>query len=597
MRFLLSRPLCAGPNRKVRTLILALCVLAALSLGGCRKRPQTKHEEGVAVVVPVLTATFIRNFNPFFQTQSRWPSTAGIYEPTIVFNRATGKFVPWLAEEWWWQNDNRRLVLKIREGVKWADGMPLTANDVAFTFRLMERFGALDQSSIWTHLERIETKGSNVHFHFKHPFTTPVLDMIGQQPIVPEHIWNDVEDPVRFANENPIGSGPFNQVLSFKPQMYEVGANPHYWQKGKPGLKKFRLPAIGGNESQALALIGGDIDWAAAFLPAIDRIFVGKDPEHHGYFFPSLEGTVMLYANTTQKPFDQVEVRKALSHAIDRKLIVRIAMQNYTRTADATGLSDLYQAYHDPKVLKEEGDFTTYDPKRAGEMLDAAGIKIGKSGYRTLPDGSPLVVDLNCVVGWSDWIIAAEIVVKNLRAIGVDVTLRTYAFGAWFNKLQTGHFQLSIGWSDGGATPWSFYLRQMSTDSYHPIGQPSENNWQRFVSPKADELLTAFASTGDLSEQKRIASELQREFVRQAPAIPLFPGPTWGQYNNKRIVGFPSKQNPYAPLAPYKAPSQILTMVELRPRGVPPLSQNPGEGAPGRGLLPYRGDASAEAAE
>jgi hypothetical protein len=173
---------------------------------------------------------------------------------------------------------------------------------------------------------------------------------------------------------------------------------------------------------------------------------------------------------------------------------------------------------------------------------------------------------------------------------GIDVTLRTYAFGAWFNKLQNGNFQLSMSWSDGGATPWSFYLRQMSADSYRPIGEAAENNWQRFVSPKADELLTAFASTADLKEQRRLASELQREFVRQAPAIPLFPGPTWGQYNTTRIVGFPSKKNPYAPLAPYKAPNQILTMVELRPRGAPALSTNPGEGAPGRGLVQYLGE-------
>jgi peptide/nickel transport system substrate-binding protein len=593
MRFLPFRTVRRGPNQRVRNLLLVLCVILALPLVSCRERARTKHEEGVAVVVPVLAATFIRNFNPFFQTQSRWPSTAGIYEPTIVFNRATGKFVPWLAEEWWWQDENKRLVLKIREGVKWSDGKPLTANDVAFTFRLMEKFDALDQSSIWTHLSRIEVHDRNVHFFFKHPFTTPVLDMIGQQPIVPEHIWKEVEDPVRFPNENPVGSGPFNQLLSFKPQMYEVGANPNYWQKGKPGLKKFRLPAIGGNEAQALALIGGDIDWSAAFLPAIDRIFVAKDPEHHGYFFPSLEGTVMLYANTKREPFDSVEVRKAISHAIDRKLIVRIAMQNYTRVADATGLSDLYQRYHDPKVLEEEGDFTIYDPKKAEAMLDAAGLKRGKSGYRTLPDGSPFVMDLNCVVGWSDWIIAAEIMVNNLRAVGLDVTLRTYAFGAWFNKLQTGNFQLSMSWSDGGATPWSFYLRQMSADSYRPIGESADNNWQRFVSPKADELLTAFASTSDLDEQKRLASELQREFVRKAPAIPLFPGPTWGQFNSTRIVGFPSKKQPYAPLAPYKAPGQILTMVELHPRGTPPVSSTPGQGAPGRGLIPYLGDTEA----
>lgn len=569
------------PFRLARRFLL---VALALFLLSC-KRDAKPREEGVGVIIPVLRTTFVRNFNPFFESQALWPTTAGIYEPTIIFNRATGQFVPWLAEEWHWEDENKRLVLKIRQGVKWADGRNLTPADVVFTFELMKKHEALDQSLVWKHLKGIKAVGQEVHFQFPYPFTTPVLFMIGRQPIVPEHIWRTVKDPIRFANAEPIGSGPFNRVLSFKSQMYEIGANPNYWQPNKPGLKKFRLPAIGGNEAQALALIGGEIDWAAAFIPAIDRIFVGKDPENHGYHFPSLEGTVMLYANTTKPPFDQVDVRKALSYAIDRDTIVRIAMQGYTRPADATALSDVYAKYHDPKVLEEEGDWTKFDPKKAAALLDAAGLKIGKKGFRTMPDGSPLELDLNCVVGWSDWIIAAEIIVKNLRKVGLDANLRTYAFGAWFNKLEMGSFQLSMSWSDGAATPWSFYQRQMSKDTYIPLGKRADSNWQRFKSEKADTLLAAFAATTNEKEQMRLASELQREFVRQAPAIPLFPGPTWGEYNQKHIVGFPTKDNSYAALAPYKAPGQLLTMVELRPRGVPALSKNPGQGASGRGLI------------
>ncbi len=559
-------------------------ILVLLTPAGCQRQKQ-EGEPGTAVVVPTLQSTWIKNFNPYFESQARWPTSAGIFEPTIIFNRTTQKFVPWLAEEWHWENENKTLVLKIRTGVKWKDGKPLTSQDVAFTFELMKKHKSLDQAAIWTHVEDIEVKGQDVHFHFHHPFALPALDLIGRQPIVPEHIWKHIKDPVKYSNPDPIGSGPFNQVLSFKPQMYEIGANPDYWQKGKPRIKKFRIPAFGGNESLALALIRGEIDWTAVFLPAIDRIFVQKDPEHHGYHFPLIEATVMLYANTTIEPLSSAEVRKAFSYAINRKMIVRIAMQGYTREADATAFSDLYAKYHDPKVLAEEGDWTRYNPKKAEAMLDAAGLKRGADGLRTLPDGSPLSLDLNCVIGWSDWIIAAEIMVKNLRAVGIDATLRTYAFGAWFDKLRTGDFQLSMSWSDGAATPYDFYQRLMSADTYKPIGESAENNWHRFKSEEADRLLSAFAATADPVEQKRVAGELQRVWIRAAPAIPLFPGPTWGQYNTSRVVGFPTRDNPYAPLAPYKAPGQILTMVELRPVGTPLPEGNPGEGAPGRGFV------------
>ncbi|MCH2108087.1 MAG: ABC transporter substrate-binding protein [Polyangiaceae bacterium] len=577
----------AKPNgarsRRIPCFLVGSLVALSLLATSCKKSSAPQRQPGTAIVVPTQRATWIRNFNPFFESQARWPSTAGIYEPLIIFNRATGEFIPWLATSYRFENENRELVLRIRKGVYFADGVELTPDDVLFTFRLMKKYRALDSFAVWNYVEKVEKVNDEIRFRFQRPFTTPGLFIIGRQPIVPEHLWKDVEDPVKYSDPNPVGTGPFNQILSFQSQIYEVGANPNYWQEGKPGLKKLRLPAFGGNEAMALAIIRGEVDWSAAFIPSIDRVFVKKDPEHRGYYFPSLEGTVMLYANTTKPPYDDVRVRKALSHAIDRERIVRIAMQGYTRPANATGFSDLYNNWFDEKVLAEEGDFTRFDPSKARSLLDEAGLKMGSDGFRTLPDGSPLEVDLNCVVGWSDWIIAAQIMVRDLRAIGVDATLRTYAFGAWFQKLQLGEFDLSISWSDGSATPWSFYQRQMSASTVEPVGKPAENNWQRYSNPKADALLDVFASSSDPQEQRKAASELQREFVRNAPAIPLFPGPTWGQFNTTAVEGFPSKENPYAPLAPYKAPGQLLAMVELRPTGTPALPGQPGGPPPQKG--------------
>jgi peptide/nickel transport system substrate-binding protein len=568
-------PRFSSPFRKSRShrpsvtlLGVAALVTSLFGLGsaGCRnKQKPDEHRPGVAIVVPTLRATWIRNFNPFFESQSRWPASSGIYEPLIIYNRATGDFVPWLGTKWRWENENKTLVIAVREGVKFADGEVLKPRDVVFTFELMKKFPPLDNFAVWKHLESLEEKGGEVFFHFKRPFTMPGLTLVGERPIVSEKAWSKVDDPVKFSDENPVGTGPFNRINSFKSQVYELGRNPDYWQPGKPKLEAVRVPAFAGNEQQAMAIINGDIDWGAAFLPAIDRIYVAKDPKNRGYVFRSLEGTVMLYANTTRKPFDDVRVRKGLSHAIDRERIVRIAMQNYTRPADATGLSDLYAKYHDPKVLKEEGDFTKFDPALASKLLDEAGLKKGADGIRTRPDGKPFKVDLNCVVGWSDWIIASQLMVKDLQNIGVDATLRTYEFGAWFNRLQMGDFDLSISWSDGDAAPSTFYQRMMTKDTVRPIGQAAENNWHRFASERASQLVTEFSGSADPAEQMRLASEMQREFARLAPAIPLFPGPSWGEYNSKRVKGFPTKDNGYAPLAPYKAPALLLTLVELEP--------------------------------
>jgi peptide/nickel transport system substrate-binding protein len=560
-----ARKWAIGTERRVRTgWAVAGATLLALALGACRQRVE-HHEPGVAVVVATQQATWIRNFNPFFPTQARWPTPAGIYEPLLVYNRVTQELVPWLAVAYRWEDEGRALAMTIRDGVRWSDGTAMGPADVVFTWQLMRRHESLDQTGMWKRLTAVRASGRDVYFEFREPFT-PALFFIGEAPIVPEHVWKDVADPIKFRNESPVGTGPFTEVRSFKTQVYELGKNPHYWQPGKPYLDAIRMPAFPGNEQASLALIRGDIDWAALFVPSVDRIFVRKDPAHRGYFLPEIEAAVMLYPNTTRPPLDDARVRKAVSLAIDRPRIVRIAMQGYTRPADATALTNLFARYKDPLVLAEEGDWARHDPAAAAALLDEAGFRRGPGGARRGPDGKPLHFDVECVVGWSDWIIAAQIIVRNLQDLGVSAKLRTYEQAAWLNKLQTGDFDLSVSWSTGGPEPYTFYQRQMSATTRRPIGEAAEYNWQRFASPEADRLLDEFARTPDEAEQKRIASALQRVFVRSAPAIPLFPGPAWGQYNARHVVGFPTKENPYAVLAPYKLPGNLIPLVELRPR-------------------------------
>ena len=243
------------------------------------------------------------------------------------------------------------------------------------------------------------------------------------------------------------------------------------------------MPAFPTNDQASLALIHGEVDWAGSFVPAIDRIFVSKDPEHRGYFFPRVEGTVMLYTNTRKKPLNDVRVRKALSMAIDREKIVKVAMHGYTRPSDATGLSDLYAKWRDPAVV-EQGTWVHYNPAAAGKLLDEAGIRRGEGGLRRLPSGEPFTLDLNCVSGWSDWILAGQIIVRNLQAIGVDASLKNYAWSAWYQRLSRGEYQLSMSWSSGNDTPYEFYRRQMSTETLKPDGTPTDHNWQRFGDPE-----------------------------------------------------------------------------------------------------------------
>ncbi|QRN93019.1 ABC transporter substrate-binding protein [Archangium violaceum] len=562
--------------------LLMLC-MSLLSLGGlvnCSKSPKegaqqtpaptAKTEAAVKATALTITqeqqASWIRNFNPLLVPgTARWPTRAGIYEPLMIYNTVKGELVPWLAVKHEWSADNKKLTLTLRPGVKWSDGQPFTAKDVAFTFELLKKHKALDFPAVWAFLESVQAKDdATVEFTLSRPFVPGMLYVV-HQPIVPEHKWKDVADPVMYKNETPVATGPFTEVKVFQNQVFELGRNPHYWQQGKPAVESLRFPAYPGNDQANLALLTGELDWAGSFVPDIERVFVNKDKDNNHYWFPLVGNTTTLYVNTTKKPFDDVRVRKAISMAIDREQIVKVAMYGYTRPSDATGLSDTHDKWRNPEAVAA-GDWTRLDIAKANALLDEAGFKKGEDGVRVGPDKKPLRFDVNCVTGWSDWVRAAQIITQNLKQIGIDASLKTYDFSPYFERVQKGEYDMSMGWTSDEPTPYYVYRDLMSSETLRPTGELAARNWNRFSNKEADALLKAFEGTNDPEEQKKIAHQLQMIFVQNAPVIPLFPGPSWGEYSTRRFTNFPNKDNPYSKLTPNSPPENLFVLVEVKPK-------------------------------
>lgn len=534
---------------------------------------QAQDTSDYLTVSSQLQATWTRNFNPFV-ADNRFPTNNGIYEPSMIYNTIKGELVPWLATDYAWSNGDKTLTLTYREGVEWSDGEPFTAEDVVFTFNLLKNTAGLagpGGGAVFgdnAYVASVEAPDdTTVVFTFRRVFSPGLYEIVNQN-IVPEHIWQDVEEPTAFLNENPVGTGPFTEVTQFQNQIYAIGKNPNYWQEGKPYIAGMRFPAYPGNDQVNLATINGENDWANNFIPDIERTYVSKNPDNYGYWFPPMGSTIMLYLNTTRAPFDDPNVRKALSMAINREQVVTVAMYNYTKPADVTGLSDAYPNYkvEEPSGLVEE-DWTQYNVARANEMLDAAGLTMGPGNVRTLPDGAPLSLEINVVSGWTDWVSAVNIVSQNLEAVGIDATVKTYDFSAWFDRVQKGEFAATIGWSGGGSTPYNYYRGQMSELSLRPVGETAGENWHRFASEQADELLNQFASTADPAEQQEIATQLQGVFAETAPAVPLFPGPMWYEYNTTDFTDFPTEENPYVVGSPFNAAAEaLLVMTTVKPK-------------------------------
>jgi len=509
---------------------------------------------------------WVRDFNPFKPLHvSRWPTASGIYEPLMIFNIFKGAYEPWLATGYEWDETDHVVVFQLRKGVQWSDGTPFTARDVVFTFELIREFSELDADHVWSFLRRVEAReGEKVAFVFRHTFV-PGLEYLAHLPIVPEHVWKDVADPVSFTNPDPVATGPYTEVLRFEDTVYELGRNPHYWQEGKPAVSVLQMPLFAGNENAVAALVSGTVDWSGNFVPNVKEQFIAADPEHRGSWSPLIGGPVFLYANVTKEPFDQVDVRKALSMAIDRERLSQEAMLGYTRPADATGVGDGQQRFKTGDI-DVDAEWIHFDPEHADKLLDEIGYPRGPSCVRRFDDGEPWSFDILVPAGWSDWIVAARIIDKEFSAVGVPVTIQPLPFAEWFERVQKGEFDLSLGYVLESATPYGSYRWLMSTRSLLPVGRSSTTNWHRFGDIGADAFLEAIEMTREEDIQQELFHQLMRQFKELAPAIPLFLGPIWGSYNSQRFVGFPNEENPYAVLSPNSQPSSLIVLTSIRPR-------------------------------
>jgi peptide/nickel transport system substrate-binding protein len=514
--------------------------------------------------------SWTRAFNPLLdQDSSRWPTQAGIYAPMLIYNTMTSELVPWLATAWEFSDDNSIITFTLRDGVTWSDGTPFTSKDVKFTFDLLAEHEGLAGTEgirgVLPFIASVEAPDDlTVAFTFNQVYTPGLYD-VGEQMIVPEHLWKDVDDPVTFTNENPVGTGPFTEIGAFQPQYYEILKNPNYWQEGKPYIDGFRAPLFPNNDAAALGLVSGETDLAANFVADIENVYVAKNPEHFHYWFPPVGTTVHLYTNTTKAPWDDPNVRKALSLAIDRAQIVTVAMYDYTHPADGTGLSAAYDSWRSEEAVAAGAEWVALDVAKGNELLDAAGLT-RQGDTRVLPDGTPMAYDINVVSGWSDWVSTVQIIAQNLQELGITATVQTYDFPAFFDRLQRGEFDLSIYSGSTGHTPFGYYRSVMSNLTVVPVGELAAENYGRYGNEEADALFEQFAATSDLDEQKEIVNQLQMIYAENAPLIPLFPGPDWGEFNTMRFIDFPSEENPYALLAGYENPERLIELTTIKPR-------------------------------
>lgn len=486
------------------------------------------------------------NFNPFLASGQNAPGTrSALYEPIFFISMLDGSITPVLGTSYEWQDNNLRLVIKTREGVKWSDGTPFTAHDVAFTFNLMKKYPALDLSAIWasgvTAVEAIDD--TSVQFLFDEP-NTPIFQYIAHTLIVPEHIWSDIEEPSTYTNPNPVVTGPF-VVERFTPQAVTYKKNPNYWIEGQPYLDQVVYQAAKSNDIALLMLLRKQVDYSHLNIPDPEKAFVARDPEHNHFWWPVTNSNI-LYLNTTKAPLNDVAIRQAIARAIDKDALSEKAYYGVIAPSHPTGIIPGQQAqWLDPSLTDK---FYTYNIDEARAVLKNAGYSWDASGALVDPSGRKIpTLRILVGAGWTDFISMAQLISENLKAIGIEMVIEQEPWNSYINSLMGGTFDTAICWGTGnGSTPYYLYYRTLAAEFAGKDDGQASSNYSRYVNERVDEILATYRATSDLDVQKEAISALQEIVVTEVPYIPLTDRANFNDYQTASLTGWPDADNPYS---------------------------------------------------
>ena len=550
---------------KIGVVVAAAGVLAAACSSTPSPGPSTggSGPTGVLQISNESGATWTCGFSPFNPSVNGL-SFGPVYEPLVFVNALqSGKTTPWLASSFAWSNGNKTLTFTIRKGVKFSDGSPMSAADVAFTFSMLKKFKALDLNSVWSVLSSVTQQGDNVVMNFKAPAVPYFYYIADQIGIVPMKIWSKLPNPVNFADKNPIGTGAYTAKCT--PQLITYTANKNYSVKGEPHIGTVLYPSYTSNDPANLDLATGKAQWGGQFIPSINKFYTSKSPSYH-YWFPPVSN-VSIYINLKDPVLKDVHVRQAMAYAIDRQKVSTVGEYGYEPASNQTGIvTPTFNTWLDKTASAKYGDYA-FNPKKAVSILTADGYKKDSNGLMA-KNGKELSFGIVNVGGYSDWVASVQVIQQDLQAVGIKITPINLAGTDYNNRVYKGQFQLAYD-SSGSSGPSPFYeLRGLLySPNTAPIGQLATTNYERYSNPAVDKLINSYGSTTDPAQQQAIVSKLEQVMLSEVPLIPVTESVDWFQYDTSKFSGWVTEQNPYAQPAPYSVPDWGIQLLHLTPTG------------------------------
>ena len=510
-----------------------LCLLSALALGlaSCRRaeepaavRSATPQKGGS---VAIAWGTDIAGLNEAILPASNATDDVlfqlfdHLVEEQPDFTEHAPTLAPQLAKSWEWSEDRKTLTFHLEEKAVWSDGVPVTAEDVRFSWQAQASpdvaFSDANAKRFITDVEVVDPH--TARFHFSRAYAKQMLDA-NEGVILPKHAWSalpfkDWRTGGEWFREHLVTSGPF-LLESWKPQQEIVLVrNDRYHQPDRPRLDRAVLRIVPESTSQVAQLLAGEVDFATTVQPTdAPRIEGDKRLELLAIPFRSF-----VYAawNNEREPFGDRDLRRALTLAIDRKKIVDTLWGPYAKVAVSPILSFVWA--HDKSI-----EALPYDPSEAKKILAAKGFRDEDGDGVLERNGKPFRLELTTNAGNQQRIDAAVMMQAQLKSVGIAATPQVVEFNSLMAKLDEGSYDCVIlGVGMDTSLDLTTFLHSRS------IGSDNGNNLARYSNPEVDRLIDEAAAQRDVEAMVPRVRKIERIWQAEQPATLL--------WESKRLLG------------------------------------------------------------
>ena len=440
---------------------------------------------------------------------------------------------PDLAESWSYSDGGKVWTFKIRQGVKWHDGQPLTARDVAFTYNYILKNDLWAYISYLEHVTKVEAPDDSTVVITSDRPNAGLLALY--VPIVPEHLWSKIPGDKADTVKDPptVGSGPFMIDEVRKSKYVSMKANKDYFA-GTPTVDEVYFVIFQTADGLLQDYKAGNLDVAVFETPAYLRT-VGAMKGSKAVAVDRI-GLHELGFNTWTSPKSKgnpllrdYRIRQAVHWAIDKQKIVQLQMDGRA----TVGTSVISPAAGDYHWNPPADELVTYNPDKARQILDAAGYKDRDGdGVRENAKGKKLDFRLAAMNAYANDIGAAKMINQWLKDVGIKTRLEIVDEGAFGTRVYDNADMDMFVWSWGGDIDPGFMLSTFTTAQILNWGDSEYSN------PAYDRLYQEQAAAVERADRVKIVHQMQQILYDQAPYIALWYNVDCEAYRTDRWTGY-----------------------------------------------------------